>query len=70
MAVTTEQHFVNFKCSNCANTYEINYEQDKHICPDCGSDKIDCSKKVNFCNKWCNDKDNDKDYSNIKGSQS
>lgn len=45
--------FCKFKCFNCDNTYEIKYEQDKYSCPDCGSDKVACSKKVNFCKKWC-----------------
>ncbi|MDD3225830.1 MAG: DUF134 domain-containing protein [Clostridium sp.] len=45
--------FCKFKCFNCGNVYEINYEQDKHICPSCGSDKVVCSKKVGFCAKWC-----------------
>ncbi|MGH4052650.1 MAG: DUF134 domain-containing protein [Clostridium sp.] len=42
-----------FKCFNCANIYDINYEQDKNICPKCGSEKITCAKKADFCKKWC-----------------
>lgn len=45
--------FCKFKCFNCGNVYEINYEQDKHICPVCGSDKVICNKKAGFCQKWC-----------------
>jgi len=45
--------FCKFKCFNCGNIYEINYEQDRHICPDCGSEKITCGKKADFCAKWC-----------------
>lgn len=45
--------FCKFKCLNCGNVYEINYEQDKHICPACGSDKVVCSKRAVFCTKWC-----------------
>ncbi|WP_368488978.1 DUF134 domain-containing protein [Clostridium sp. BJN0013] len=42
-----------FKCFNCGNIYEVNYEQDRNICPSCGSRKIVCNKKANFCDKWC-----------------
>lgn len=45
--------FCKFKCLNCGSVYEINYEQDKHICPSCGSDKVVCSKRAGFCTKWC-----------------
>ncbi|KAJ51654.1 putative DNA-binding protein (UPF0251 family) [Clostridium tetanomorphum] len=45
--------FCKFKCFNCGNLYEVNYEQDKYICPACGSDKVICSKKAEFCTKWC-----------------
>lgn len=46
-------NFCKFKCFNCGNVYEINYEQDKYTCPACGSDKVMCSKKAEFCSKWC-----------------
>lgn len=45
--------FCKFKCFNCGNMYEINFEQDKYNCPVCGSERVICSKKVNFCTKWC-----------------
>jgi len=45
--------FCKFKCFDCGNIYETNYEQDKYICPACGSEKVICSKKVDFCTKWC-----------------
>jgi len=45
--------FCKFKCFSCGNKYEINYEKDKCICPTCGSDKVVCSKKADFCKKWC-----------------
>ena len=45
--------FCKSKCFNCDNIYEINYEQDKHICPVCGSENVICSKKTDFCAKWC-----------------
>ncbi len=51
--------FCKFKCSNCENTYEINYEQDKHICPDCGSPNVLCGKRAKFCKKWCEESDAD-----------
>ena len=43
-----------FKCLECGQIYEINYNQDRKRCPNCGSEKILCSKKAEFCNKWCN----------------
>ena len=45
--------FCKFKCFNCGELYEINYEQDKHKCPSCGSDEVICSKKAGICKKWC-----------------
>ncbi len=45
--------FCKFKCLNCGNVYELNYEQDKHICPSCSSDKVVCNKRAGFCTKWC-----------------
>lgn len=43
-----------FKCMDCGEIYEINYEQDKLTCPNCGSQRVMCSKKVGFCGRWCN----------------
>ena len=43
-----------FKCMDCGEVYEINYEQDKITCPNCGSQRIMCSKKAGFCRRWCN----------------
>lgn len=46
-----------FKCMDCESVYEINYEQDKSVCPKCGSNKVMCSKKTTgFCGQWCNGK--------------
>lgn len=45
--------FCKLKCSNCGSIYEISFEKDKYICPSCGSEKIVCSKKRDFCTKWC-----------------
>ncbi|GAA0711772.1 hypothetical protein GCM10008904_24430 [Paraclostridium ghonii] len=45
--------FCKFKCFNCGELYEINYEQDKHKCPSCASEDIICSKKAGICKKWC-----------------
>lgn len=43
-----------YKCISCGNTYEIKYEEDRRICPSCGSEKVICSKKSNFCHGKCN----------------
>lgn len=43
-----------FKCSDCQTVYEIKYEQDKSICPNCGSKRVMCKKKSEICGKWCN----------------
>lgn len=51
---TTKQ--CNFKCLECETVYEINYNQDRTICPSCGSPKVMCSKKAQFCKNWCNGK--------------
>lgn len=45
--------FCKFKCFNCGNVYEIKKEEDKYICPSCGSDKVICNKRANLCRKWC-----------------
>ncbi|QCX34321.1 DUF134 domain-containing protein [Caloramator sp. E03] len=42
-----------FKCLNCGNVYDLNYEHDKHTCPSCGSKEVVCDKKNRFCHKWC-----------------
>ena len=42
-----------FKCMDCGNIYEVNFEQDKDACPACKSGKVLCSKKADFCTKWC-----------------
>lgn len=42
-----------FKCMECGEIYEINYDQDRSICPSCNSDKVMCSKKTGFCKNWC-----------------
>ena len=47
-----------FKCKDCGTIYEINYEQDKKSCPACGSSKVMCSKKADFCKRWCGNKEN------------
>lgn len=42
-----------FKCSDCEITYDINFAQDKRLCPNCGSGRVMCGKKVEFCKNWC-----------------
>ena len=49
---TTE--YCRIKCIDCGKVYEINYEQDKSICPKCNSKNINCGKKFNMCKDWCN----------------
>ncbi|OFI07018.1 hypothetical protein CLOACE_06040 [Clostridium acetireducens DSM 10703] len=48
------RNICSFKCTNCGSFYEINFEGDKDVCPKCGSEKVMCIKKNNFCNKRCN----------------
>jgi predicted DNA-binding protein (UPF0251 family) len=42
-----------FRCLECGNIYDINFEQDKNACPECGSEKVRCGKKAEFCKSWC-----------------
>ena len=42
-----------FKCIECETIYEIKYDLDRSICPNCGSEKVMCSKKAHFCKIWC-----------------
>lgn len=46
-------NYCKFKCMDCGNIYQVNYERDKYNCPVCGSSKIMCSKKAGFCKRWC-----------------
>ncbi|WP_238881812.1 DUF134 domain-containing protein [Clostridium sp. YIM B02551] len=46
-------NFCKFKCLDCDADYDINYEQDKRVCPKCGSKKVLCNKKTKFCTNWC-----------------
>lgn len=48
----TSYHCV-FYCTDCNDAYPIRFEQDKRICPNCGSEKVNCNKKTTGCNKWC-----------------
>lgn len=50
-----------FKCIGCGEVYDINYEQDKNSCPACGSQKVACSKKTDFCKKWCTEDNKNND---------
>lgn len=42
-----------FKCMDCGIIYEVNFEQNKYNCPQCGSEQVVCRKKADFCQKWC-----------------
>lgn len=48
-----------FKCLECEIVYEINYDQDRFICPNCGSKKVMCKKKAEFCKEWCKGNNNE-----------
>jgi len=50
--------FCKFKCLDCGNIYEINYEQDQNTCPTCSSQNVGCSKKLDVCGKWCKGRKN------------
>lgn len=50
--------FCKFKCLDCGNLYEINYEQDQNTCPTCSSQNVGCSKKLDVCGKWCKGRKN------------
>jgi len=43
------------KCLKCGTTYDINFQHDKNICPNCGSSEVVCSNKNKNCKKWCKD---------------
>ena len=40
-----------FKCLTCGQVYSMNYEEDRHICPSCGSKETVCEKKNRFCHR-------------------
>lgn len=41
------------KCTECDHVYEPNFEDDKVVCPKCGSKKIQCVHKNTHCMKLC-----------------
>ena len=45
-----------FKCEDCGEIYSITYAQDRIACPKCGSQKVVCRKRADFCKKWCRKK--------------
>ena len=34
-------------------------EQDIYVCSSCGSEKIICRRKTDFCEKWCREDNGD-----------
>lgn len=40
-----------FKCLDCGETYILNYEKDRHVCPSCGSSQTVCEKKNRACHR-------------------
>ena len=40
-------------CMECGHTYEPSFEDDKMVCPKCGSQKIQCTQKNTHCMKLC-----------------
>jgi predicted DNA-binding protein (UPF0251 family) len=42
-----------FKCIACGNVYEIKYEEDRSICPTCGSKEVTCNKRSSCCHGPC-----------------
>ncbi|HHW70248.1 MAG TPA: DUF134 domain-containing protein [Clostridiales bacterium] len=42
-----------FRCLDCNAVYQMNFERDKYTCPQCGSKNVVCSKKAEFCRRWC-----------------
>ncbi len=42
-----------FRCLDCNSIYQVNFERDKYSCPTCGSKNVICSKKAEFCRRWC-----------------
>ncbi len=50
------------KCMDCGDVYEINYEQDRHVCPNCRSEKVICNKRADFCRRWCKGQNRKEQY--------
>jgi predicted DNA-binding protein (UPF0251 family) len=42
-----------YKCTACGKNYEIKYEEDRKLCPYCGSKEVLCNKRSNFCHGQC-----------------
>ncbi len=42
-----------YECSDCSEIYDINYKQDRKICPVCGSEEVVCNKRGKRCQRWC-----------------
>lgn len=45
-----------YKCSTCGNLFIEAYEKEIHICPDCGSEDVQCVNTSSFCAKCCQKK--------------
>lgn len=41
------------KCTSCDEVYEVAYIDDKHICPECGCDRVTCTREEVDCTEWC-----------------
>lgn len=46
-----------FKCMDCDNVYQLNFERDRYNCPKCSSTRVVCSKKTKSCRRWCSEED-------------
>jgi uncharacterized protein len=40
-------------CNDCGHAYDPDVEEDKFICPECGSRNTGCVRKNPNCKKWC-----------------
>lgn len=45
--------YCEFTCTYCKETYEIDYNHNRDLCPICGSEEVFCKKKTVECHKWC-----------------
>lgn len=42
-----------YYCSNCKEEFEVPYENDSIVCPNCGSEKYQCHRGKGFCDDRC-----------------
>lgn len=44
------------RCGVCGELYDVEFIDDKHICPECGAGEVKCVARETSCKEWCVEK--------------